>query len=159
MSKPYDGAIDIPRLMGAVHSEAGFVEGQLGIESAQRVTLAAGEQLDLVFDASELPKLARGYQREYIFVTTGKYEEPGQTETASTNRGFALDANAPNPFNPVTTITYNLPVQTQVNLIVYDVSGALVRTLVSGVQAAGEKSISWDGRSNSGNPMLSRWDR
>ena len=40
-------------------------------------------------------------------------------------------------------------------LSIFDVSGALVRTLVSGEQTAGEKSVTWDGRSDSGNRMAS----
>jgi hypothetical protein len=155
MSHPYEGDIGVPRMLGAVHSESGVVDDRLGLKSEPRITLSSGEQIELVFDAGSLQKLPRGYKRDYVFVTTGKYEYPDRTGDVATNRGFALDANAPNPFNPVTTIFYNLAEQTHVNLSVFDVSGALVRTLVSGDEPAGEKSVTWDGRSNTGNPMAS----
>jgi spore coat protein A len=66
-----------------------------------------------------------------------------------------LDQNTPNPFNPTTTISYRLSEPAQVRLAVYDVTGALVRVLVSGPQPAGERSIVWDGMSNAGTKMAS----
>jgi hypothetical protein len=154
-SAPYEGDIDVPAMLGAVHSEDGVIATRLGAKSSDRVTLEAGESIELVFDASDLPRVARGFAREYVFVTTGKYEDASLADRAGKNRGLALDANKPNPFNPTTTITYNLPEQTWVELSVYDVSGALVRTLVSGRQPAGEKSVTWEGRSEAGAPMAS----
>jgi hypothetical protein len=50
----------------------------------------------------------------------------------------------PNPFNPVTRITYSLPEAGPVDLSVYDVHGRLVERLVSRVEAAGEHVVEWD---------------
>jgi hypothetical protein len=59
--------------------------------------------------------------------------------------------NFPNPFNPVTTIRYDLPRQVMVNLNIYDVRGRLVYTLVhSERQEPGTYNVTWDGRNNSG---------
>lgn len=58
---------------------------------------------------------------------------------------FALAANYPNPFNPSTTILYTLPTKSTVTLAVYNVRGELIKTIVSGVQAAGDYSVQWDG--------------
>ncbi|MEJ2722479.1 MAG: FlgD immunoglobulin-like domain containing protein, partial [bacterium] len=64
---------------------------------------------------------------------------------------FALYQNAPNPFNPSTVIRYDVPAGGgQVTLAVYDVNGRLVRTLRSGVETAGKKSVTWDARDNNG---------
>jgi len=59
---------------------------------------------------------------------------------------FALEQNTPNPFNPTTTIRFGLPVEGRVQLIVYDVTGRVVRTLVDAQMEAGVHSITWDGR-------------
>jgi len=57
---------------------------------------------------------------------------------------FALLQNYPNPFNPVTTLRYDLPEQSTVNIIIYDMLGRQVRTLLNQTQDAGFKSVIWD---------------
>jgi hypothetical protein len=58
---------------------------------------------------------------------------------------FALNQNYPNPFNPTTTINFSLPQTETVRLEVYDVTGKLVKTLVSQDMSAGSYSITWLG--------------
>ncbi len=65
---------------------------------------------------------------------------------------FVLHGNAPNPFNPVTTIRFDLPERAHVRLLVYNVNGRLVRSLVDGDLTAGRHRIVWDGRDDSGRP-------
>jgi flagellar hook assembly protein FlgD len=43
--------------------------------------------------------------------------------------------------------------KTEVSVVVYDVRGSRVRTLVSGAQAAGKHVVEWDGRNDSGSPV------
>jgi flavodoxin len=59
---------------------------------------------------------------------------------------FELCQNSPNPFNPVTTITYWLPKAGKVSLTVCTLDGRTLATLVSGFQAAGNHQVIWDGR-------------
>ncbi|MBT3960748.1 MAG: T9SS type A sorting domain-containing protein, partial [Candidatus Marinimicrobia bacterium] len=59
---------------------------------------------------------------------------------------FVLYSNYPNPFNPITHINYGLPEASNVHLIIYDILGREVSTLVNGVQDAGYKSIIWSGK-------------
>jgi flagellar hook assembly protein FlgD len=68
---------------------------------------------------------------------------------------YALHPNFPNPFNPSTTIKYDLKEAGKVSLKIYNVLGQEVRTLVSGAQTAGFKNIAWDGRNNAGQAVSS----
>ena len=56
----------------------------------------------------------------------------------------ALSQNFPNPFNPATVISYQLPATSDVKLVVFDVLGREVATLVNGVEEPGYKSVQWD---------------
>ena len=64
---------------------------------------------------------------------------------------FALEPNAPNPFNPETLIRYALPGASRVRLEVFNVAGQRVRTLVEEEQPAGTHRAMWDGRDAEGN--------
>ncbi|NOZ09042.1 MAG: T9SS type A sorting domain-containing protein, partial [FCB group bacterium] len=57
---------------------------------------------------------------------------------------FTLSPAYPNPFNPVTTVSYSLPEDSDVALAVYDLAGKRVEQLVSGPQPAGSYTVSWD---------------
>ncbi|HUN66320.1 MAG TPA: T9SS type A sorting domain-containing protein, partial [Bacteroidota bacterium] len=57
---------------------------------------------------------------------------------------YGLDQAYPNPFNPATTIRYQLPADSRVTLRVYDLLGRVVQTLAEGVQEAGYKQLSWN---------------
>ena len=58
--------------------------------------------------------------------------------------------SAPNPFNPMTKVSYKLPADSHVHLLVYDISGRLVRVLAEGNQIAGAHEVLWDGKDRSG---------
>lgn len=69
---------------------------------------------------------------------------------------LALGQNHPNPFNPVTTVSFTVPTGAdRVSLRVYNAAGRLVRTLVDGEMSPGPKSIVWDGRDNYGEGVSS----
>lgn len=66
---------------------------------------------------------------------------------------FHLYPNYPNPFSPATRIDYDLAASTRVRLVVYNVLGLHVRTLVDGQQSPGRYSVIWDGRNQAGRPV------
>jgi len=67
---------------------------------------------------------------------------------------FQLEANYPNPFNPETVISFQLPVSSEVKLAIYSITGQLVRTLVDGEMAVGRHSLHWDGRNELGRVVV-----
>ena len=68
---------------------------------------------------------------------------------------FALRQNFPNPFNSVTTIAYELPERSHVEIIVYDLMGRQVRTLVDEEMGAGFHAAVWNGKDDSGRTAAS----
>jgi len=60
---------------------------------------------------------------------------------------YELLPNHPNPFNPTTTIPYDLPEYSRVRLVIYDVNGRLVAELVGENQSPGRHEAVWNGRS------------
>jgi hypothetical protein len=68
---------------------------------------------------------------------------------------FGLLQNAPNPFNPKTTIAFNLPASTDVTLEIYDVAGRRVTTLVNERLGAGEHRVEWNGVASTGERVAS----
>ncbi|MFQ5510831.1 MAG: choice-of-anchor B family protein [Candidatus Krumholzibacteriia bacterium] len=70
-------------------------------------------------------------------------------------RALSLRQNVPNPFNPSTAITYDLPAAGRVRLAVYDPLGRHVRTLVDGVRPAGVATATWNGTDDNGRPAAS----
>ena len=69
--------------------------------------------------------------------------------------GYSLGQNYPNPFNPRTAIHYELPTQGHVSLVVYNLVGQQVATLVEGVREAGRYTVRWDGRDDEGRKLAS----
>jgi hypothetical protein len=75
-----------------------------------------------------------------------------ETPGAAVNR---LYQNSPNPFNPRTMIRFSLAQGGPAQLIIYDVNGRKVRTLVDGPQKAGPQSLVWDGTDDAGHRVSS----
>jgi len=90
------------------------------------------------------------FNRIYIGTSSGIYSTTFITEiddipNSNIPSDFYLGQNYPNPFNPVTTINYSVPKTSNVNLIVYDVLGREIKTLVSGEKLPGNYNIQFDG--------------
>jgi hypothetical protein len=91
--------------------------------------------------------VAVGYDNEILAQSTQRLTIENIPEQ------FALYQNYPNPFNPTTVIEYELPVEAHVNLVIYDVLGRKIRTLVSGMQPAGYAEVRWNGTDDWGNKV------
>jgi len=66
---------------------------------------------------------------------------------------FALHHNYPNPFNPFTTVRYDLPEDAMVNITIYNMMGRQVRTLINRHQSAGYQSVQWNATNDAGSPV------
>ena len=66
---------------------------------------------------------------------------------------FALHHNYPNPFNPVTTLRYDIPENSHVNVTIYDMLGRQVKTLINQAQDAGYRSVIWNATNDYGKPV------
>ena len=70
-------------------------------------------------------------------------------------RALVVRPNFPNPFNPSTTISFELPTAALVKVDIYSVDGRLVRTLHSGEMPAGPNTLVWDGKNGRNAQMAS----
>jgi hypothetical protein len=68
---------------------------------------------------------------------------------------FRLEQNHPNPFNPTTNITFDLVESSFVSLIIYDIVGNQIRTMVYENMEPGVKKITWNALDDAGNPVSS----
>ncbi|RPJ48527.1 MAG: T9SS C-terminal target domain-containing protein [Candidatus Latescibacterota bacterium] len=116
----------------------------------------------IVFQPGEVVTFESGSQlaaRSYALNWSGYVASSVSTAVSGANApvppAMQMKQNAPNPFNPETKISYELDAATEAELRVFDSSGRLVRTLVSGQQDAGEYSIVWDGTSDDGRSLAS----
>ena len=66
---------------------------------------------------------------------------------------YILNQNHPNPFNPFTTLKYDLPEDAMVNITIYDMMGRVVKTMVNSQQNAGFKSVRWNATNDKGSPI------
>ena len=66
---------------------------------------------------------------------------------------YKLIKNYPNPFNPVTTLRYDLPENSHVNITIYDMLGRQVKNLINQTQDAGYKSVRWNATDDYGKPV------
>ena len=66
---------------------------------------------------------------------------------------YHLYSAYPNPFNPTTTLDYDLPEDAIVNITIYDMMGRQVSTLVGSHQSAGYKSVQWNATNDKGSPV------
>jgi len=77
------------------------------------------------------------------------------TEIPAVPTTYAMAKNYPNPFNPKTTIRFDLPETQQVRLVIFDTTGRRITTLIDEARPAGFHSIEWDGRDDRGNQLAS----
>ena len=112
------------------------------------ITLRSGATEPPSFELSDV--VVASVQAQRIPVTIGTPVKAAALPTA-----FSLGVNRPNPFNPSTTIAYDVPQQAHITLAVYNVLGQEVVRLVNSVQQAGRYTVMWDARNAQGQAVSS----
>ena len=74
----------------------------------------------------------------------------GIAEELELPRTYELSQNYPNPFNPETQIAFSLPDARFVKLVIYNILGQEIKTLINDYRDAGSYQVKWDGTNNSG---------
>jgi hypothetical protein len=84
--------------------------------------------------------------KRMVFSQATGFQESGTPEYAPT--AFRLLRNYPNPFNPSTTIMYEIVGTSEIRIRIFDTRGALIRDLLNESQPAGLHQVVWDGTDN-----------
>lgn len=130
-------------------STAGFVPSAANLlTTTTDTTYNVGAPADTLYyrvSAVDTNGYASGYSNEHPVNPNDATAVPGAAPLVD-----RLDQNVPNPFNPTTTIGYSIAAAQRVHLVVYDVGGRRVRTLVNGPQPASHYNVEWDGRNDQG---------
>ena len=141
--------------------EGDFLNGQAEITDREAdVNLSSGLALDLTPEGHPVLAWGRGDVLEgvvgpksiwiarYVLDTSGGVDE--------TPRNSLMLTTHPNPFNPHTTISFDLPQETRARLRVFDISGRLVRTLLNDERVQqGRNEVFWNGRDDRGRQVSS----
>lgn len=107
-----------------------------------RPGLWRNEQEAFLISNSEVERPALTWLREYVETTEVMVSNEEVSDEAPLS--FKLNHNYPNPFNPSTMITYELPQASNVKIIVYDIAGRLVATLVDSRKGAGAHVVDFN---------------
>ena len=114
-----------------------------GPGKGQTLTMVKGDVLELSFSVE--PQTSEITERDYVIKSSGRYAPDYSVYTNLTPSKFQLHGNHPNPFNPKTVISYDLPGESHVRLEIFDLHGRKVLTLVDEIQSPGYHQEPWLG--------------
>ncbi|MBN2414821.1 T9SS type A sorting domain-containing protein [bacterium] len=152
-----------------VHSESGTVyfmgtstglystsalNGQSTVWAQEGASVIGSVVVDMIDSRESDGVVVIGTHGKGVFkaaVTT----EVEEAEQPAVPGSVVLRGNYPNPFNPVTKITYELNHPAAVTLVVYDLKGRSVKTLVDGTAESGSHTVTWNGTDDTGRPVSS----
>ncbi|MFH1851327.1 MAG: T9SS type A sorting domain-containing protein [Candidatus Neomarinimicrobiota bacterium] len=163
ISKAWNPGVDFTAL------ETGWHNLKITVVGNDFYAFVDGELLPGCPLQDEAPFLTEGYPGVYVYNSTAntvmfdnftvtepeEIPEVGVGTEGLLPKTYALHQNYPNPFNPTTTIAFDMPQAGAVKVIVYNMVGQQVRTLVNDYVAAGTNYIIWDARDNYGRNLSS----
>lgn len=125
----------IERKAGSTWNAIGFVSGHGTVNTPNQYSFTDRNPVILPEVSYRLKQIDRDGKINY---------SPIENVNMVTKGSIALDQNYPNPFNPTTNISFTLNEKSNVKLSVFDISGKLITTLVSGVFEAGNFIVPFD---------------
>ena len=132
--------------------ESGYLELDMANLSAQ--VIASGDIFGhLIFEP--MRENYGGITAVYDIIDDQNSVSQGKTQIIALPKEFALHQNFPNPFNPNTSLRYELPIATDVVLVVYDLLGREVIRLVDEHNEAGYHQVIWQGQDKFGRGLAS----
>ena len=144
------------RTGGSADNLVGWYDSELTVDGPGALADFAGESSlgGWTLHVSDNAGADVGTLVEWCVEITGGSPQTG-VEDAEVPVRHVLVGASPNPFNPVTKVAYGVPFDTEVRLVVYNVAGQVVRTLVDGAVEAGYHTAVWDGRDERGKSAAS----
>ena len=129
-----------------------FVNGQLALSDSPDTTYEEQRPNGMTFEYSVIAKYQFG-QSDYSDTLSVTVDLGADENNSGLPTVYALYQNYPNPFNPTTSIRLDVPETAPATLMIYDITGRLVRTLYSGTLNAGRYSFAWDGNDGHGSSV------
>ena len=160
LNKGFEGAIDEVRVWNIARSGGDIADEMLARLDGDEPGLVGYWRLDESYGTSVVDATATSgdgtviggdWVQGIVLYPTGVTDPP---DDGLVSRARLLP-NHPNPFNPLTSIAFELPHTDDITLSVYDAAGRIVRTLLSGELAPGSHSVEWDGRDDAGRRLAS----
>ncbi len=130
---------EIERRSGKKWNSIGFIDGNGTTTEPQNYTFVDD------IDGTELNGKIYYKLKQIDFDGSFQYSQEVKINYINIPDGYALNQNYPNPFNPTTSITYALPVESNVIIEVYNSIGKKVQELVNAVKQAGYHQIIFNG--------------
>jgi len=143
---------------GEIHSEdklqLSYTSEKQGLFISETAYLSPTDDKELIFSMKSLDRNNASIDVGYkIYDQNNQIISSGRKmiEVIAIPDEFALHQNYPNPFNPTTRINYDVPEDGNIQLVIYDLMGREVATLLNKPQTAGYHHILWNGLNNQGN--------
>ena len=153
ISKQFSTITDVTSEKQIYLSSRNQEAGQMLVEWAD---LGSGNMEEVVLIAQSLDRNNTDVTITYTIFDDQKEIISKGTQTVALKaipNSYALHNNFPNPFNPVTNIFYDLPESGHVRMVIYDLLGREVTTLISETMKSGYYATRWNGRNQYGQPV------
>jgi len=145
-----------------IYTESGLLVGEMDIVNNNYLSTGAvygddmtTEAVDGALQNEALVFIYNDYASDPVSISFTGNMELAKVDLVfrNTPETFTLHQNFPNPFNPITTLRYDLPSDALVTLTVFDMLGKEITQLVNTIQQAGFKSVQWDATDSLGRPV------